>query len=142
MAVTRNNRGNGYNSTGTLILNFYEAAWGNVFSTCSIFDTLSSEPLLVSDNWSIDNSGGNQAGTIGSNISIAFRDAVSAAYPNVDIDLYLSGTLPARFPEAAGGSIVITLTDFRLFGGAQFGNGCKSSGELLPNSKLTMVRTQ
>ena len=98
----------------------------------------------MSNNWSIDNSGGNQAGTIGSNIQIAFRDAeFDGLYPRVDIDLYLIGELQALIPEAVEDDpIVITLTDFRLFGSLKDGNGCNSSGDLLPLSMLKMTRTQ
>ena len=144
--VTRNNRGNSYTSSETLLLDVDPAVWASVFSTCSVFSGPPVvEPLLVSDNWSIDNSGGNQAGTVNSNILIAFRDAESDDYSDVDIDLYLMGTLESPefpIPENKGESIDIELTEFQLFGSLKGGHGCKSGGDLPPGIILTMTRTQ
>jgi len=160
--VTRNNRGNGYNSTEDLQMardsDFPNEnpdenplptdtdAWNEVFASCSTFDDVTKiTGIDVSDNWSINNSGGNQAGTEGSRISIAFRDAVADGYPEVDVDLYLRGTLPADFPEDPEDlkeSIVIYLTHFTLYGGATGNEGCVSSGDLVSDSVLKMTRTQ
>jgi hypothetical protein len=142
--VTRNKRGNGYSSTEELDMSRpvdgTSAAWDSIFSSCSIFDgPWPVTGVHVSDNWSISNSGGNQAGTIGSNISIGFRDVVADAYPDVDIDFFLAGTVPyPGFPEEAGKSISIDLTSFSFYADEKFGDSCKSSGDLWPISVLVM----
>lgn len=159
--LTLNKRGNIFNSTSELdmdrdlvpddqdpMLIGEQEAWDGVFATCSLFNDENGVPrtvnsVHVSANWSIDNSGGKKAGTLGSNIWISFRDVVPGAFlPAVDVDFSLFGILTELHPVDVGESSYTTLTRFNFFGDTKFA-GCKSSGDLPGNeSVLVITRTQ
>lgn len=135
--VTRNNRGNSYSSTEGLEMTREDifgdgvsttdtAAWDEVFSTCpSAFDEDPITDVIVSDDWSIDNSGGKSAGIPGSRVTMAFRNAYNPDYSDVEMDLFLVGTLPDEFPTGPDQEIEITLGDFWFYVHAHGNEGCK-----------------
>lgn len=153
VVVILNKRGNIFNGTVDLFLDRDDAsiddqdAWDDVFATCALFDdengiSMTVENVQVFDTWSIDNSGGKQAGTIGSNIMVSFRDTIAGDFPEVDIDFRLIGTLPALVPEL-GDSIDIILTQFKFWGGVPGEDACNSGEQpLIPESTLVLTRTQ
>jgi len=152
--VTLNKRGNHYSGAVGLNLDRADAsgadqvAWDSVFSTCSLFDDVNGIPqtvpsVLVADTWSIDNAGGNQAGTIDSNIMVSFRDVIAPDFPEVDIDFRLMGILRYLIPKVVGESIEIDLSEFKFWGGLPGEVDCNSDSQLLiPGSKLVLTRTQ
>jgi hypothetical protein len=131
--VTLNKKGNSFSTVKELEMDRSDefgnqAAWDTVFSSCSLFDSTLGivGSVHVSANWSIDNSGGNQAGTEGSNIRISFRDVVPGGFSEADVDFSLIGTLPSLVPVNENDDpIFIYLTEFSFFGSTQF-EGCKS----------------
>ena len=151
--VTLNKRGNIYSGAVGLDVDREDAsvadqvAWDSVFSTCSLFDDVNGFPqtvtsVLVANTWSIDNAGGNQAGTIGSNIMVSFRDVIAGDFSEVDIDFRLMGILPASIP-AVGKSIEIDLPEFKFWGGLPGEDDCNSDSQpLFPGSRLVLTRIQ
>ena len=105
--VTRNNRGNSYSSNSTEGLELKRGfngadtvAWDAVFKTCpATYLDGSPATVNVSNDWSIDNSGGRSAGTENSRVNLSFRNSWIPMYPTVEIDLFLVGMLPHEFPS-------------------------------------------
>ena len=160
--VTLNRRGNIFNSVNELDMyddgttdesdgqepfdSGDQEAWDTVFSTCSLFNDENGDPLAVSsvhvsDNWSIDNSGGKKAGTLGSNIRISFRDVVPGGFPEADVDFSLIGILSELHPVNVGDSSYTTLTKFSFYGSTKF-EGCNSTGDFLPGNESVLVITR
>jgi hypothetical protein len=118
-----------------------QKAWDDVFASCSLFDGIV-DSVDVSTRWSIDNSGGKQAGTLGSNIRISFRDVVPAdPFSDADVDFALIGTLTELHPTEVDDFSLTTLTNFSFFGSTKF-EGCNTAGDLSRNSVLVITRIQ
>jgi hypothetical protein len=149
--VTRNNRGNSYSSTEGLNMNrgggpFPDSpthfadpvAWDEVFDTCptaypKAYPDNPIQTVVFGDDWSIDNSGGNSAGDIGSRVNLSFRNGHAVAYPEVEIDLYLWGTLlePGIPAEAGDEDVYIELDKFSFYVHAHGNDSCKITGEFV-----------
>jgi len=159
--VTRNNRGNSYSSTkglqmvregtfpGEPATATDTAAWDEVFSTCpTAYPTAYpvDEPISTvkfGDDWSIDNSGGNSAGDVGSRVTLAFRNGYAVNHPEVEIDLFLVGTLPAPGIPASSedGSIEIPLEKFSFYVHAHGNDSCKITGEFVSGDSSMLMMT-
>ena len=169
--VTRNNRGNAYTSPHGLIMDrptvlappydqqppydppYSQAAWDAVFETCEILTSLGSiELLAVSDKWEIGNGGGKSAGEGGTPVAVSFKNAHSALYPGIEVDLHLRGKLPdGGFPLGPNDipdNVVIDLYDFWFYVHASGTDSCKiittfeeqGEGEVVvPHSVLKMT---
>ncbi len=135
--LTRNNRGNDYNSPDELDMfrpdvlgDHSQAAWDSVFLTCPALeaDLVTISGLHVSDNWSITNSGGQEAGEIGSQVVVSLRNAYTYEKPDIELDLHLVGTLPyPGFPTADTDHTLvdIVLTDFWFYVHARGTDSCR-----------------
>ena len=161
--VTPSKRGNSYHSEETLKMSRPpddatpddatpdQMVWDEVFSWC--MDLLTTNPpvsVAVADNWTIDNSGGNKAGTVGSDIRIRFKDVVATeppGSPDVDISFDLSGVILAAdgpfLPVDINNPSSFTLTQFVIFGDAKKGQSCRSGvQDLQVHSVLKITLTQ
>jgi hypothetical protein len=141
--VTLNKKGNSYSSTVPLDMvrpddgiavptdqedwgPFDQTQWDDVFAVCpELFSVNTVGSVMASDNWSIDNSGAKQAGTVGSNIRIVFRDVSVPGVFGADLDINLIGKVSQELPPIAG-SVSVTLTEFSFFGAGDAPEGCKS----------------
>ncbi len=135
--VTPSKRGNSYHSEETLKMSRSlvstddQMEWDVVFGECAdLLTTLPIDSVAVADNWTIDNSGGNKAGTVGSDIRIRFKDVVATGSPNVDISFDLSGVILAAdgpfLPVHKNKPSSFTLKQFVIFGDAKKGQSCRS----------------
>ena len=136
--VTPSKRGNSYHSEKTLKMSRPpddatpdQMVWDEVFSWC--MDLLTTNPpvsVAVADNWTIDNSGGNKAGTVGSDIRIRFKDVEATGFEDVDISFDLIGVILAAdgpfLPVEKGDTSSFTLTQFVIFGDKKRGESCRS----------------
>ncbi|MCH7508854.1 MAG: hypothetical protein IIB68_03315 [Proteobacteria bacterium] len=159
VTVTPNKRGNSYHSKVALDMSRPpdippddptddQMAWDIVFGSCA--NLLTTNPPLgvaVADNWTIDNSGGNKAGTVGSDIRIRFKD-VEAEGSDVDINFDLIGVLDDPFLPVGNDTSSFTLTQFVIFGDKKRGESCRSGVQYLKvedmqvYSVLEITRTQ
>lgn len=136
--VTRNNRGNSYNSADGLGLYMEmgvgpdwinEDAWLDVFKTCpSAFGTHIVTSVNVSNIWSIDKCCGK--------VTVAFRNLHPAEppYSDVEMDLFLQGAYKGDFPEVSvpndcGAEIIIPLDKFTFYVHAHGNQDCKISSQ-------------
>lgn len=149
--VTRNNRGNEYNSPDGLHMlrsdSYSQAAWDAVFATCLVLSSRDGDitELTVSDKWAISNSGGKSAGTPDSPVLVSFKNAYNAeVYPDIEVDLHLRGLLPAEgFPTADSthDAVEIVLDEFWFYVHAGGTDSCKILDffDPLPSSVLRMT---
>jgi len=108
VTLTRNNKGNAYNSPYGLLMvrpanpdpDFSSAAWDAVFKTCPVLSGAVVTDLAVSDWWEIGNGGGKSAGEEGTPVTVSFKDAYGSPYDHIEVDLHLRGVLPAKLPLA------------------------------------------
>jgi len=103
-----------------------QTQWDAVFSEC--FDLFFGNPvgsIMPSDNWSIDNGGPKNAGAVGSNIRIQFRDVIVPGFPGADLDLGLIGVVTEALPPISG-SVSVVMKEFSLFGAGEPPISCKS----------------
>ena len=136
VTVTPNKRGNSYHSKVALDMSrplnsTDQMAWDIVFGSCA--NLLTTKPPLgvaVADNWTIDNSGGNKAGTVDSDIRIRFKDVEATGCKDVDISFDLIGVILAAdgpfLPVKKDDTSSFTLTQFVIFGDAKRGESCRS----------------
>jgi len=154
--VTRNNRGNEYNSPVGLEMDrsdsYSPEAWDAVFATCEVLKSrgLITE-LTVSDKWAISNSGAQSIGEPFSPVLVSLKNAYNSVhYPDIEVDLHLRGELPLEgFPLGPGGPndpppyVVIELPQFWFYVHAAGTESCKIlswfSDEGVPISKLKMT---
>jgi len=134
--VTRNNRGNAYNSPDGLYMvrpldSDSQAAWDAVFATCPILISEGKIKLLtVSDKWEIGNGGGKSAGEEGTPVSVSFKNAHSELYRDIEVDLHLRGVLPAAgFPTAVDETVEIELDVFWFYVHASGTDSCRISNK-------------
>ena len=151
VTVTPNKRGNSYHSEATLSMSSPgstddQGAWDEVFSWC--MDLLMTNPpvrVAVADNWTIDNSGGKEAGTVGSDIRIRFKDVEALGFSGVNINFDLIGVIlvaDGPFLPGEGGTSSFTLTEFVIFGDKKRGESCRSGVRFLSvPSTLEITRT-
>lgn len=132
--VSLNRKGNTYSSTVGLSMirpdDSNEAMqWDDVFAVCpELFFSDEVPSVWAPNNWTIDNSGGKNAGKVGSNIRVSFRDVSVPDYPEVVLDFGLIGVLEEELPPTSG-TISVVLTKFNFFGAGNPPAGC-SSGTL------------
>ena len=142
VTVTPNKRGNSYHSKVALGMSRPpdippddptddQMAWDIVFGSCAnLLTTNPPASVAVADNWTIDNSGGNKAGTVGSDIRIRFKD-VEAEGSDVDINFDLIGVLDDPFLPVGNDTSSFTLTQFVIFGDKKRGESCRSGVQYL-----------
>ena len=129
--VSINGKGNTYSSTVGLSLirpdDLDEALqWDDVFDVCpELFFGEEVASLWVPDNWTIDNSGGKNAGKVGSNIRVSFRDVLVPGFPEAVLDFGLIGVLEEELPPTTG-KVSVELTKFNFFGSGNPPAGCSS----------------
>jgi len=153
--VTPSKRGNSYHSEETLKMSRSlvstddQMEWDVVFGECAdLLTTLPIDSVAVADNWTIDNSGGNEAGTVGSNIRIRFKDVEAEGSPDVDINFDLIGVLVNTtddpfLPVKKDDTSSFTLTQFVIFGDKKKGRSCRSGvQDLQVYSVLEITRTK
>ena len=136
VTVTPNKRGNSYHSEVALDMSppdnsTDQMAWDEVFIKCAnLLTTLPIQSVSVADNWTIDNSGGNKAGTVDSDIRIRFKDVEATGCKDVDISFDLIGVILAAdgpfLPVKKDDTSSFTLTQFVIFGDAKRGESCRS----------------
>lgn len=134
--VTLNKKGNSYSSTKKLAMDrpddvdsVDQFAWDAVFAECpELFTGIVVGSIMAPNNWSIDNGGPKNAGQVGSNIRIQFRDVSAPIVPEADLDFGLIGVIGPgnELPPASKKTSVITLTEFSFFGAGDPPDGCRS----------------
>lgn len=134
--VSLNKKGNTYSSTVGLSMirpdDFDESMqWDDVFAVCpELFFGDEVASIWAPDNWTIDNSGGKNAGKVGSTIRVSFRDVSVPDFPEVVLDFGLIGVLEEELPPTSG-TISIELTKFNFFGAGNPPAGCSSGTQNL-----------
>lgn len=106
-----------------------------------LFSGVTPDSVWVPDNWTIDNSGGKNAGKVGSNIRVSFRDVEVPGFPEVILDFGLIGVLEEELPPT-GEPISVELTKFNFFGAGNPPAGCSSGTQDLYTVPSVLVITR